>query len=201
MLYLAPEFARNQILYHAAHEFQEGDVLHWWHPEKSNGIRTRYTDDLLWLPYLISKYIEKTGDYEILKAEVPYVEMEQLRDDEGERYSEVTITEERESLYLHAVRTIEKSLSFGENGLANMGTGDWNDGMNKINGQSVWLSFFMCDVIQNFGAICEFMGDKERAQRYTEVVNALRKAVNEVAWDGKWYKRAFFKDGTPLRFK
>ena len=174
-------------------------MLHWWHPEKSNGIRTRYTDDLLWLPYLVSAYIEKTGDETILEEEVPYVQMEQLREDEGERYSEVTITEEKESLYLHAVRTIEKSLSFGENGLANMGTGDWNDGMNKINGQSVWLSFFMYDVIHKFSAICERRGDTERVQRYLEVMNGLKNAIDDVAWDGKWYKRAFFKDGTPLR--
>lgn len=122
MMYLDPSFARSQILYHAEHEFKAGDVLHWWHPEKNNGIRTRYTDDLLWLPYLVAEYLEKTGDDSILEEEIPYVEMEELREDEGERYSEVGISIEKESLYLHAIRAIEKSLNFGANGLAQMGT-------------------------------------------------------------------------------
>ena len=201
MLYLDPSFARKQILYHAAHEFKAGDVLHWWHPEKNNGIRTRYTDDLLWLPYLICEYLEKTGDDSILEEQVPYVEMEELRDDEGERYSEVSISKETESLYLHAIRAIEKSLHFGENGLAEMGTGDWNDGMNKINGQSVWLTFFMADVISKFIKVCEHKKDREKVVKYQEILANLKEVVNTVAWDGNWYKRAFFKDGTPLRFK
>ena len=198
MLYIDPEFARRQILYHAAHEFKEGDVLHWWHPEKNNGIRTRYTDDLLWLPYLVCEYIEKTNNYNVLDEETAYVEMDALRDDEGERYSEVSVSDEKESLYMHAIRAIDKSLSFGENGLANMGTGDWNDGMNKINGQSVWLSFFMYDVIKKFIPICEYKKDFERIEKYEAIINKLKEDINNNAWDGNWYKRAFFKDGTPL---
>lgn len=141
MLYLNPEYARKQILYHARHQFEEGDVLHWWHTEKDNGIRTRYTDDLLWLPYLICEYIEKEKDYTVLDEELPYVKMGLLKDDENERYSEVTITENKDSLYIHAVKAIDKSLRFCDNGLPEMASGDWNDGMNKIEGQSVWLRF------------------------------------------------------------
>lgn len=198
MLYLKSELARKQILYHAAHQFKEGDVLHWWHPEKSNGIRTRYTDDLLWLPYLISEYISKENDFSILDEQVSYVYMEELKDDEGERYGEVTRTDEKETLYEHAIRAIEKSLSFGRNGIPNMGTGDWNDGMNGIRGQSVWLGFFMYDVIKRFIKICEYKTDNEKVEKYKVILEELKKALNSEAWDGKWYRRAFFENGIPL---
>ncbi len=143
LLYFNPELTKKQILYHAAHQFEEGDVLHWWHPEKDNGIRTRYTDDLLWLPYVLSEYIEKEKDYSILDEEVPYVKMRPLLDSENERYENVEITEYKSTIFEHAKRAIEKSLVFGENGIPVIGGGDWNDGMNNIKGQSVWLRFFL----------------------------------------------------------
>lgn len=198
MLYVDPEYTRNQILYHAKHQFKEGDVLHWWHVEKDNGIRTRYTDDLLWLPYLICEYVEKEGDYSILDVEIPYVETELLKDEEGERYGEVKISEDAESLYVHATRAIDKSLNFGSHGLPKMGTGDWNDGMNRIKGESVWLGFFMYDVIRKFCRICEYRMDTERVGRYKETIERLKENLNNNAWDGNWFKRAFFEDGTPL---
>lgn len=141
LLYYKPEITKKQIIYHAKHQFIEGDVLHWWHPEKDNGIRTRYTDDLLWLPYVLYEYIAKEKDYEILDMNIPYVKMASLSDEENERYANVETEEKEESLYMHAKRAIEKSLSFGEHGLPKMSGGDWNDGMNNVKGESVWLRF------------------------------------------------------------
>lgn len=198
MLYYEPEFTRRQILYHARHQFKEGDVLHWWHPEKSNGIRTRYTDDLLWLPYLICEYVEKENDFTILDEMIPYVKANVLSENENERYGEVEIDEASESLYIHAKRAINRSLFFADNGLPQMGTGDWNDGMNTVNGQSVWLGFFMYDVIKKFIKLCEFKNDEEVINEYKNVLIKLKEALNTVGWDGKWYRRAFFKDNTPL---
>ena len=122
LLYFNPELTKKQIIYHAEHQFFEGDVLHWWHPEKDNGIRTRYTDDLLWFPYVLSEYIEKEKDYSILDIEVPYVKMRSLEEFEDERYDNVYKTDFKESIYIHAKKAIEKSLVFGENGLPNMGS-------------------------------------------------------------------------------
>lgn len=122
LLYFNPEFTKKQIIYHAEHQFYEGDVLHWWHPEKDNGIRTRYTDDLLWFPYVLSEYVEKEKDYDILDTEVPYVQMRELSEFEDERYDNVYKTDFKESIYIHAKKSIEKSLVFGENGLPKMGS-------------------------------------------------------------------------------
>ena len=198
MLYYEPEFVRKQIMYHAKHQFKQGDVLHWWHPEKDNGIRTKYTDDLLWLPFLISEYIKKEKDYSILDEETTYVKCAELSETESERYGEVEIDEEKESIYKHAIRAIDRSLNFAENGLPQMGTGDWNDGMNGINGQSVWLGFFMYDVINRFIKICEYKNDTEKVEKYNQILPKLKKALNTTGWDGKWYKRAYFKNNKPL---
>lgn len=197
LLYFNPELTKKQIIYHAEHQFCEGDVLHWWHPEKDNGIRTRYTDDLLWFPYVLSEYIEKEKDYSILDMEVPYVQMRELSEFEDERYDNVYKTEFKESIYIHAKKAIEKSLVFGENGLPQMGGGDWNDGMNKIKGQSVWLGFFMYEVLKRFCKICEIKEDKDM-EKYLKIMEALRKSLNENAWDGSWFRRAYFEDNTPL---
>ena len=198
MLYYEPEFVRKQIIYHAKHQFKQGDVLHWWHPEKDNGIRTKYTDDLLWLPFLISEYIKKEKDYSILDEETTYVKCAELSETESERYGEVEIDEKKESIYKHAIRAIDRSLNFAENGLPQMGTGDWNDGMNGINGQSVWLGFFMYDVINRFIKICEYKNDTEKVEKYNQILPKLKKALNTAGWDGKWYKRAYFKNNKPL---
>lgn len=198
MLYYEPEFVRKQIIYHAKHQFKQGDVLHWWHPEKDNGIRTKYTDDLLWLPFLISEYIKKEKDYSILDEETTYVKCAELSETESERYGDVEIDEKKESIYKHAIRAIDRSLNFAENGLPQMGTGDWNDGMNGINGQSVWLGFFMYDVINRFIKICEYKNDTEKVEKYNQILPKLKKALNTAGWDGKWYKRAYFKNNKPL---
>ena len=196
--YLDSELTRKQILYHAKHQFKEGDVLHWWHPEKDNGIRTRYSDDLLWLPYVLAEYIKKTGDYSILKEEVSYVEMSELGENENEKYEVTNESLEKDSLYVHAIKAIDRSLTFGINGLPNMGSGDWNDGMNNIKGQSVWLGFFLGEVLQKFIPICEYEKDFERVEKYKKTFLELKDALNKNAWDGKWFKRAFFQNGEAL---
>lgn len=142
LIYFAPEMAKKQIIYHAKHQFIEGDVLHWWHPENESGIRTRYKDDLLWLPYVLYEYVMKERDYKILDEKISYVKMDLLKENENEKYEKTTKEEIEESIYMHAKRAIEKSISFGEHGLPKMGSGDWNDGMNKVNGESVWLRIF-----------------------------------------------------------
>ena len=197
-LNIEPEITRKQILYHAEHQFVEGDVLHWWHPEKTNGIRTRFSDDLLWLPYAICEYIETTEDYTILDEVCGYVQASLLRDDQDEIYMEVSKSSAQESLYLHAIKAIEKSLNFGKNGIPKMGSGDWNDGMSNVKGESVWLGFFLYNILIRFAKICEYKKDVSRKGKYLMQAEELKKALNENAWDGKWYKRAFFEDGTAI---
>lgn len=149
-LWFDSNITKNQILYHAAHQFEEGDVLHWWHPEKNNGTRTRYTDDLLWLPYVLSKYIEFTGDKSILDEKVPYVKADVLKENEVERYTDTTTTAYEDTLYNHAKQAIKRGVKISKNGLPKMDGGDWNDGMNKIKGQSIWLRIFYIRCIKSF---------------------------------------------------
>lgn len=192
------ELARKQILYHAQHQFVEGDVLHWWHPEQNNGIRTRYRDDLLWLPYTVCEYIKITGDAQILDEEIPYIDGKSLLEEEEESYQENSVSSICETLYMHCKRAIEISLDYGEHSLPRMYGGDWNDGMNKVEGESVWLGFFLYDVLNRFIKICEIKNDKILISKYEKEMEKLKYALNNNAWDGKWYRRAFFKDGTPL---
>lgn len=198
LLWFDSDITRNQILYHAAHQFEQGDVLHWWHPEKNNGTRTRYTDDLLWLPYVLSRYVEFTGDTEILDERIPYVKADVLKDEEVERYTEVEVTAYDDTLYNHAKQAIKNGVKLAENGLPRMNGGDWNDGMNKIKGQSIWLGFFIYDVLNKFKKVCEIKEDVEKIEEYEFLMEQLKKALNENGWDGKWYRRAYFEDSTPV---
>lgn len=198
ILWYEPEVTRNQIIYHAMHQFEEGDVLHWWHPEKNNGTRTRYSDDLLWLPYVLCKYCEFTGDYSILDEEVPFVKAEKLKDDEIERYTNTSYTNYSTTIYEHAKKAIEYGVKIDKNGLPKMGNGDWNDGMNKIGGQSIWLGFFIYDILKKFQKICEVKGESELIEKYERILCDLRIALNENGWDGKWFRRAYFENGIPL---
>lgn len=198
ILMINPALARKQIVYHAAHQFIEGDVLHWWHPEKDNGIRTRYKDDLLWLPYVVYEYIKVTGDEEILNEEISYIEGKKLLDEEDESYQENVKSHISENLYMHCKRAIDVSLNYGQNGLPKMGSGDWNDGMNKVSGESVWLGFFLYNVLEKFSKICRIKNEENLIIKYEKEMEKLKYALNSNAWDGKWYKRAFFEDGTPL---
>ncbi len=193
-----PEIAKKQIIYHAKHQFKEGDVLHWWHPENDKGIRTRYRDDLLWLPYVVSEYIEITKDENILNEIVPYIEGRILKENEDEIYDEVKESEIKGSLYEHCIKAIEKSLTYGKHGLPQMGGGDWNDGMNKVEGESVWLGFFLYSVLDKFTKICEIKNDIKTKEKYENEMIKLKEALNKNGWDGKWFRRAYFKDGQVL---
>jgi cyclic beta-1,2-glucan synthetase len=201
LVYSEPKKTREQILTAAEHQFVEGDVQHWWHPPH-RGVRTRITDDLLFLPFVTTDYIERTGDWSVLDEIVSYLEDEPLQPNEHDRFSIPRVSEEKGSIYDHCVRAIGKTMNFGERGLPLMGGGDWNDGMDKVGirgkGESVWLGWFLYTVLQRFIPVCRVMKDHERANRYTQVSMELVTSIEKHAWDGAWYRRAFFDDGTPL---
>lgn len=197
-----PELARKQILKHAAHQFLEGDVLHWWHEPTGKGTRTKISDDFLWLPYVTAEYIRITGDSDILKCVIPFLEEDVLKENEDERYCSPRISEASSSLYDHCIRALENGLKFGERGLPLMGSGDWNDGMNAVGnqgkGESVWLGWFLCDVLKKFIPLCQQEEDDDRVQRYIEARDSTIKAIESNGWDGNWYRRAFFDNGSIL---
>ncbi|NLI60079.1 MAG: glycosyl transferase [Clostridiales bacterium] len=201
LVYSDPSRMKEQILLSSEHQFTEGDVQHWWHPPH-RGIRTRITDDLLFLPYVTADYIMGTGDWSILDEKTHYLVDQPLREDEEDRYNTPGISEDTASIYEHCIRAIEKSLSFGQHGLPLMGGGDWNDGMDKVGiegrGESVWLGWFLYTVLDRFIPICRQRNDLENAKRYLEVAEKLKEAINRNGWDGGWYRRAYFDDGTPL---
>ena len=200
--YLSSDFMKNQILIAAKHQFIEGDVEHWWHEETGRGIRTRFSDDLLWLPYVVCEYIEFTGDYEILDTKIPYLNGEPLEEEKDEKYDKYALTDVKEPLYAHCIKAIEKSLNFGKNGLPKIGSGDWNDGMNTVGnknkGESVWLGFFLYNVLERFIKICKKKEDNTLIEKYEKVKKNLQIALNSNGWDGRWFKRAFTDEGTPI---
>ncbi len=204
-LYASPVLAKKQILAACAHQFGEGDVLHWWHemPEGDKGVRTRISDDLLWLPYTICEYVEKWGNAEILREEVPYLAAPLLGQGEHERYEQVNISQEMGNVYEHAVRAIDCVIArgVGTHGLLLMGGGDWNDGMNRVGrqgrGESVWLTWFAAHVLERFSSLAETMGERDRASHYRQTAGRYTRAANE-AWDGRWYLRGYYDDGSTL---
>ena len=200
--YLDISFMKKQILVCASHQFIEGDVLHWWHEDLDMGVRTRFSDDLLWLVYVVCEYIEYLGDYEILDEEIYSLSGEVLANDIDEKYDKFKKSDIKEPLYNHLIRAIEKSLNFGKNGLPKIGSGDWNDGMNMIGnknkGESVWLGFFLYSVIDRFIKICEYKKDEKRIEKYEIVKKNLKKALNSNGWDKRWFKRAFTDEGIPI---
>lgn len=200
--YSKPELMKKQILLHASRQFVEGDVQHWWHKEAGRGIRTRYSDDLLWLPYVTSDYIERTGDYEILDIEAGYLESEKLHENEDERYETPSVSAASSSIYEHCTRAIDYSLKYGSHGLPLMGSGDWNDGMNTVGnkgcGESVWLGWFLHKILKKFIPLCNIRNDRKRAKLYEDEAAKIAEAIEAEAWDGSWYKRAYFDDGNAL---
>lgn len=208
-IYSFPEECRKQILNVCRHQFVEGDVQHWWHPtplsEVHKGIRSRYSDDLLWLPYVVSEYVKITGDYDILEEKIPFIESEILKDEENERYEVPRISEEIGTVYNHCIRAIDRSLSFGERGIPLMKSGDWNDGMNNVGssgrGESIWLGWFLGDVLQRFVHLCEKYDDNESKEKYNKSIDKIKSSIDKNGWDGEWYLRAYFDDGTPLGSK
>lgn len=200
--YLNSDFMKKQILNAAKHQFIEGDVEHWWHEETGRGIRTRFSDDLLWLPYVVCEYVEFTGNYSILDIEIPYLNGEPLEEENDEKYDKYVESEVKESLYNHCIRAIEKSLNFGDNGLPKIGSGDWNDGMNTVGnkkkGESVWLGFFLYNVLDRFIKIIKQKEDVSLIEKYEKIKENLKESLNENGWDGRWFKRAFMDDGEPI---
>lgn len=203
LVYYDPELTRQQLLLHAGHQFTEGDVLHWWHPEPLGcGLRTRFSDDLLWLPYLATFYGHATGDWSLFGEPVRFVQARALAAGEDEVFLTPEDSGETATVYEHCCRALDRSLTQGAHGLPLMGTGDWNDGMNRVGregrGESVWMGFFLYAILGDFIPVCGQHGDYNRARRYAAFRSHLATALNEQSWDGEWYCRAWYDDGTVL---
>ncbi len=202
--FTTPEALRNQIMIACSRQFEEGDVQHWWHPPMGVGVRTRISDDLLWLPYATAAYIRNTGDYSILKEEVPYIKGPILEDDQHDVMFTPKNSEMVGNVYEHSKKTILHTC-YGVHGLPLMGGGDWNDGMNEVGkdgaGESVWLAWFFYTVLGDFIPICRYVGDEEYAKELEQKREELIKNIEEYTWDGSWYLRAFYDDGSKLGSK
>ena len=202
LIHAAPHLVRKHLLLAASRQFREGDVQHWWHPPSGRGVRTHCSDDYLWLPLATSRYVLRTGDTGVLEEPVPFLEGRPVNAEEDSYYDLPGRSEETASLYEHCVRAILRGLRYGEHGLPLIGSGDWNDGMNAVGehgkGESVWLAFFLYEVLLQFAEVARMHGDGSFAGRCQEEAARVRQSIEQHGWDGEWYRRAYFDDGSPL---
>jgi cyclic beta-1,2-glucan synthetase len=205
LLMARPDLVREQIVEATRHQFPEGDVLHWWQPYSGRGVRTHMVDDRNWLPLVVAEYLDATGDTGVLDERTAFIDAPPLPLEDEDAYLQPAVAEKAATVYEHCVLALERSRGVGEHGLPLMGGGDWNDGMNRVGregrGESVWMAWFLGYVLTRFAPVCESRGEAARAEEYRGFAAQLAAAAEESAWDGAWYRRAYFDDGTPLGTK